>query len=162
MKYRCEINKQVQTELSKTAKRNSIISLVVGIIGLLAYIIISTFKEMFVLEILLWAFAVMFALGLVMLITINKLIKKASENKLICECEFDEEFMNVTAIKNEEQISYSKVYYKDLIKIKETENYVFLYPNKQMAYPVQKRDIPSNELSILKLKIASAITKKGD
>ena len=143
-----------------TSKRNCIISIIVGLIGLIAYIIISTFKEMFILEVLLWIFAVLFGVGLVLLLTINKAIKKADETKIICECEFDEEFMIVDAIKNNEQISSSKVYYKDIIKIKETTNYIFLYPNRQMAYPIKKDTISSSELSILKVIISSAIAKK--
>lgn len=154
MKYTCEINKDLQTELNKSFKRNCIIAVVAGIIGLLAYIVIP--KEMLLMEILLWISSCAFGIGLVLLISINTVNKKASDNKIVGEYELEETFMIINAFKNGEQISSAKVYYKDLIKTKETENYLFLYPNKQTAYPVPKNKLTPEELSLVKVWIQAS------
>lgn len=160
IKFSLEINQEVQTELNKSLKRNCIIALVIGIIGFVAYISISMFFEHFILEVLLWVFAFAFGFGLVFLITINKTNKKVVASKMVGEYELFEEFMTIDSIKDGEKISSAKVYYKDIIKIKETENYIFLYPNKQIAYPIPKNKLSAEELSTVKLWVHSAKIKK--
>ena len=160
MKYTCEINQQLQTELNKNVKRNSIIATIVGVVGLVAYIGLSMWKELFVFEILLWVSACLFGFGLVYIAMINKTNKKSAESKIIGEYELEETFMTITASKGNEQISTAKVYYKDIIKVRETENYLFLYPNRQVAYPVPKNKLTPEELSMVKLWVSSQLAKK--
>ena len=70
----------------------------------------------------------------------------------------NEEFMEVSSIKNGEVIGTSKIYYKDLVKVKETENYLFLYPNKTQAFAISKK-ISTEELSLLKVWVHSSKVK---
>ena len=160
MKYTCEINQQLQTELNKNSKRNSIIATIIGIAGLIAYIALSMWKELLVFEIMLWVSACLFGCGLVYIATINKANKRASSLKIVGEYQLEETFMFITAFKDGEQIGSSKTYYKDLIKIRETENYLFLYPNRQIAYPVPKNKLTPEELSMVKLWVGSQMAKK--
>ncbi|MBQ7798145.1 MAG: YcxB family protein [Clostridia bacterium] len=150
MKCSCEINQEVQIELNKKAKRNSIIALIVGLVGLLVYICIPTSVEYFLLEILLWVSSFIFVFGIVFLVTINKANKKVIANKITAEFELEEGYMIVNSIKNGEQINSSKVYYKDIVKIRETEHYIFLYPNRQMAYPLPKSKLTNEEVTTLR------------
>ena len=160
MKYTCEINQQLQTELNKIAKRNSIIATIIGVIGLIAYIVLSTWKELFVFEVLLWVSAGVFGVGLAYIVMINKANKKSANSKIVGEYELEETFMTITAIKDGERISSAKTYYKDIIKMRETENYLFLYPNRQIAYPVPKNKLTPEELSMVKLWVSSQLIKK--
>ncbi len=160
MKYTCEINEEVQIELTKSAKRNSIIAIVAGIVGLIAYVGLSMWKELFVFEVLLWVSAIVFALGLVCLLTINKIVKQAGKSNIVGEYELEETSMMITAIKDGEQISTAKVYYKDIVKVRETQNYLFLYTTKQIAYPVPKSKLTPEEFSMIKLWVSAAKAKK--
>ena len=158
MKYTCEITQDLQKELSKSNKQKCIIALIISIVGIFAYIIVPI--ENLLLEILLYTSSSVFAISLIILLSINKAIKKTSNNKMVGEFELEEKFFNSIAIKDGEQISSVKIYYKDLIKIKETDNYLFLYPNKQIAYPVPKNKLTQDELSLLKGWLNNAKQKK--
>ena len=160
MKYSLKVDRELQEELNKTLKRNCLIMVIIGAIGLVAYIAISMFIEHFLLEIFLWIFAGLLGVGVCLLIVINKTNKKAADNNFIGEYELFEEYLIVNTFKNDEQISTIKLYYKDVIKIKETENYIFLYPNKQIAYPIAKKKLLPEELSMVKLWINAARLKK--
>ena len=162
MKCSIEINEKVQVELNSTIKRNSIISLVIGCIAIALYVILSVFiEDSFWLTYMLWIGAILFAFGLIYLLTVNKLKKQVAKDNSICNYEFEEEYMNVETIKNGEAISNVKFYYKDIVKVKETESYWFLYPNKTAAYPIEKTKLTPEELSTLKMWVQSArIIKK--
>jgi len=160
MKYSVKVDRELQEEVNKTLKRNCLIMVIIGAIGLVAYIAISMFIEHFLLEIFLWIFAGLLGVGVCLLIVINKTNKKAADNNFIGEYELFEEYLIVNTFKNDEQISTIKLYYKDVIKIKETENYIFLYPNKQIAYPIAKKKLLPEELSMVKLWINAARLKK--
>lgn len=160
MKNTCEVNQKLYIELNQTVKKNSKISLIFGIIGLVAYIGISVYKEYAWLDYLLWISAILFGFGLVFVLTINKSIKKAKDNIIVTENEIEETFMNITDTKNGEQVGSAKIYYKDIIKVKETQNYLFLYPNKQMAYPISKQGMKAEEIAQVKNWINSARTSK--
>lgn len=160
MKYTCKINQEIQAELNKSSKRNSIIATIIGIVGLVAYIALSMWKELFVFEMLLWISACLFGVGIAYIVLINKSNKKAANSTMDGEYELEETFMTIKAHKDGEQISSAKVYYKDMVKLKETANYIFLYPNRQMAYPVPKNKLSAEELSLLKSWISEQIAKK--
>lgn len=80
IKIQTDIDEKSQKSLSKTAQIINIILIVVGIIGLLLYVVLSTIFENSYLDILL-VFAIPFGIGIVYYILINKNIKKMAENK---------------------------------------------------------------------------------
>ncbi|MBQ8615034.1 MAG: YcxB family protein [Clostridia bacterium] len=160
MKCSVKIDEKLQKELNEKLWLNSLISLIVGAIGLGAYIVIGIFFESFWLEMLLWVCAFAFGIGLSMLIAVNKVNKKASQNNHVDEMEFFEDHFIGTTTKNGEVIATNKVYYKDLLKIRETENYIFLYMNTAAAAPVPKKEFSPEELSTIKLWVNSAKIKK--
>ena len=160
MKYSLKVDRELQEELNKTLKRNSLIMIIIGAIGLVAYIAISMFIEHYFLEMLLWLFVGLCGIGVGLLIVVNKTNKKVVDNNLVGEYELFEEYLIINTLKNDEQISTMKFYYKDIVKIKETESYIFLYPNKQIAYPIAKKKLLPEELSIAKLWINTARLKK--
>ena len=160
MKYSCEITPQLQAELNATVKRGFLISLIVGCVGLASYIALSMFFEGYLVNLLLWVSALLFGFGLVFLITVNKSNKNASTLKLSGEYELEPEYMMITSFKNGENIGNMKVYYKDIVKTKETENYIFLYPNPHMAYPVPKNKLSAEERLLLRAWLDAAKAKK--
>lgn len=143
------LNKKVQIELSKQPKINSIIAIIVGTIGLLLYIVLSAFFESMLLNFML-LFAIPFSVGLTCLITINKTIEKFKNVDVLNKYVFESDFVTITSFKNNEQVGMSKVYYSQILKVKQTETFIFIYPNKTSAYPVVKQALSENELATLK------------
>ncbi len=160
MKYSIEINESLQKELNKSLKRNCKLAMIIGIIGLAFYIAITMFVEHFILEVLSWVFIALAGGGIGLLIVIKTTNKKASERKLIGHYELFEDHMFVVTEKEGIQISSIKLFYKDVVKIKETENFIFLYADKQTAFPIQKNKLSPEDLSTAKLWINSHKTKK--
>ena len=81
---------------------------------------------------------------------VKKAIKNSEENKTIFESELDETSIYIINITNGEQVGSSKSYYKDLVKVVETANYIFLYPNLQMAYPISKKNMSQEDIATIK------------
>ena len=73
-----DINKEIQKELSRPLYIVSIVTLVIGIVGMVAYVVLGTIFDNPEIEYML-AFSFPFAFGLVLLITINKLCKNADK-----------------------------------------------------------------------------------
>ena len=161
MKYSCEISTQMQKELNQTTKLWSIISLIIGSVGLACYVALSMFYEGSFMTVLLCASSILFAFGIVFLFSVSSSNKKAAEMKLAGEYELEPEYIMVTTFKNGENIGTMKIYYKDFVKIKETENYLFLFPNPQMAYPVPKDKLTKEEIAQLKSWLDQAKIKRG-
>ena len=112
------------------------------------------------LDFVLWIGAILFAWGLTMFITVNKVNKKSTSRNLIDEIEFNEEYFEEKIMKNNEVIATNKRYYKDLIKIKETENYIFLYSSRASATPVYKKAFSPEELTLIKVWANASKIKK--
>ena len=159
LKCSVKIDENLQKEINKKMWITSLILTIVGSIGLGLYIILGSFFEHVLLELLLWVTAFMFGFGLTFLITINKTNAKAASNGLIDEIELFEEYSNITTIKNEEVIATAKIYHKDLIKIKETENYLVLYVNKASAIAIPKKQFNPQDYSTIKLWVNQAKLK---
>lgn len=151
---------KLQRELNERNWLISLISLIVGSIGLGVYIVIATFYENYFLELMLWVCAFAFGYGLVFLILIKKINKKAAQRNITISLEINEDLVIENDLKEGEVISTNKVYYKDLMKVRETENYLILYVNKASAVPILKSAFTPEELSTIKLWINGAKIKK--
>lgn len=72
----------------------------------------------------------------------------------------DAEFFGDYLIEREytegEHTSTNKVYYKWLVKIRETKNYLFLYNSRVTAIAVEKNSIPPNELETIRSLLGKA------
>lgn len=90
--------------------------------------------------------AVPFAFGLVLSIMLKKNIKNAAISPTVSEYTFEEEFMLITTYRRGEVIAESKVYYKDMVKIKNKKDFIALYPNSVTAYVIFKDGLTKEEL----------------
>ena len=89
-------------------------------------------------------------MGLTIFVSINKVNKNASAKNMTDNIELQENFLVEETVVNNEAVSTNKVYYKDILKIKETENYLFLYINKASAVPIPKKEFSCEEFSQIK------------
>lgn len=160
--FKCsvKIDENLQKEINRKMWTYSLILTIVGSIGLCLYFVLGVKYDNAWTEVLLWVTAVAFGFGITYLFTIKNINKKAASKGLTDEIELFEEYANVTTVKNNETISTMKVYYKDLIKTRDTENYFLLYINKASALTIPKQAFTSEEISTIKLWVNSAKTKK--
>lgn len=144
-----EINTKAQKVLSKNIKLVSIIMLVIGCVGIAGYIIASCFVSSGYLDVML-VFALPFGYGLVYLVSVNNMIKKAEGNATVNHYQFEEDYFNASSSKNGEIIGTVKYYYKDIKKIKERDGYLLLYVNSINAFMVEESELSENDLTLLK------------
>ena len=148
----CEtvINADLQVMLVKKQRMYAWIALVIGLIGMIAYIVLGILFESAWVEILL-LFALPFGMGLVFIITINKSLKQNKMNFAMVNCyKFEEESFSVITIKDNENIGESKIYYKDIFKIKEIKGFIFIFVNKFSALPIAISKLNTEQLVELK------------
>ena len=160
MKSECEIDLEVQKQLNKKIFIIGMVLMIIGIVGLFVYLIIgSIFEKIKWLNYFLFS-SIPFTLGLLSIINTSKINNSLKKNKIKNIYSFEESFMNVTTCRNGEEIGTNKVYYSDLVKIKETNKFLFLYPNRYSAYPIKKNSFDKVDYEILKYWIT--IGKKGE
>lgn len=149
------LNEKVQIELTKKNKLISLISLIIGAIGLVAFVVISTIFEDKIFGLLL-LFAFPFTLGLISYISINKNIKNFKLHNIINNYEFNEDHFIVKSFKGNDQIGMSKINYNEVFKLKETETFIFIFANRVSAYPIIKTTLSKEDLNKIKQLINNA------
>lgn len=139
------INSEVQKEILKKAYIIWLTALIVGIIGLVAYIVLGIiFPNVSELDLLLF-FSMPFGFGLVFVLTIKKQIKSVQTLNQVNTYEFFEDHVVVSTVRNMEVVGSVKIYYKDLTKSKETEKYFLLYLNNVSVLPIKKDGLKPEE-----------------
>jgi len=159
MKCRLQVTEQVQKELNARAQLANLILLILGSIGLLAYIVIGVIHEYAWLDYLLWVSAIFFGFGLVFYITIKKINKKNPNLNSTVEYELNEDHFVETIFKNNEQIGNNKFYYKNIMKIRDMKSYIFIYVSASAACAIPKSELTTEEITTLKTWIEKAKQK---
>ncbi len=160
-----KLTAEMEKENQKKLKTGSFWAMIIGIIGLIAYIVVSVAcfdegEEPKWLEIFLYAFSVLFAIGLIFFLTTKNLIKKAVANGFTNEYLFTEEFATVTSYRGGEKVGEIKHYYNEFTKIRKTEYYLFLHLGVRGAYPIELCKINEEELAIVCAWVAKWLPNK--
>ena len=100
--------------------------------------------------------AVFVVLGIFFLIICNKSAKTALQFKRVQELEFFGDYLLEKGYTDGEHTSTNKIYYKWIVKIKETQNYLFLYNMRVTALAVDKNSLPPEELNTIRSLIGKA------
>ncbi len=142
----------VEKENQKKTKTLCKISLIIGIIGVIANILIGVIvfeegEEPFWLEIELILSSVFVSLGLVIPIFLNITTKKslATLHNVVNHYEFHDEYLIAKSYQGEEKIGEVKNYYREITKVRLTENYVFLNLGLRGAYPILRSAITQEQ-----------------
>ena len=90
-----------------------------------------------------------FGFGLVFLISVRKTNKQANVDDFINTYEFEEDYFTVDSVKNGEQIATIKTYYNEVFKVKDTKQYIFIFPTQYTSYPVIKETFTQEEIDVL-------------
>lgn len=151
---KCEVSDfvKVQKELSAKLFYFSLAALIIGIAGTLAYIVLGTiFEDAGWVEILL-VFCVPLAIGLVFLLSRRSLIKQSLKNIGSTNIyEFFSDCLIMRETRGGMEIAVVRVNYGDIVKVKETANYIFFfYRIKSTAYPIDKSTLTAAEINTVK------------
>lgn len=146
------------SELTARIRRNCIVAMIAGGIGLLTYIVLSVVLDRFPGEnILLWVSAVFFAFGLVFLITATKAKKGPHVGNVENVYEFYPDCLVVTSYRGNEFLAKAKHRYDEIKKFRQTKNFIFLYLKNNSAYMIEKALLqPDDAQKIRSLTDASA------
>lgn len=154
---RTVFSEKVQKQNSRTLFIVSLICLIVGAVGLAAYIGISAYLGTVYEDAPAWCdallvFAVPFAFGLIFLLTIHSLVKQARKNSgVINEYEFFADCIMAREIRGEEITANVRMDYSQILKVKEKGDYLFFYYQvKQFLYFIEKAALTTDELNTIK------------
>lgn len=160
IKIKSVVDEKAQKSLAKHSLILYAVILAAGIAGLSGYVIWSLFPDSEASSVLL-IFALPLVVGLVMLLSLRQNVKKMAQNNFINEYEFDEEFFNVATYQNGEVKGTHKVYYNELHKVRENDEYIFLYLNSKSAYIVAKFEATEEDLAALRQLLHLSDNKKN-
>ncbi|MBD5632625.1 MAG: hypothetical protein HDP34_05290 [Clostridia bacterium] len=149
----------VQKELSYKLNIVSIVALIIGSAGLLAYFVLGVlFEEAKWVDALL-VFAVPFTLGLVFVVAFRTQIKQSQKNAGSTNVyEFFSDCLVMREMRFGSEIAVVRVSYGDIFKVKNTANYLlFFYRVKNLAYPVDKTKLSPVEVNTIKRLLGAKI-----
>lgn len=154
IKVETRLDENAQKEFMRTLFIVSLICLVIGSIGIVGYIVwnvTSAILETYEPDIvILIAVAVFFAFGLIFVLTYNKVVKKARTEDKKEEYEFFSNYLIANDYLNGEQVATVKIYYKNIIKRRETKNYLFFFVQTNAACALSKAALTKEELNTVR------------
>ena len=136
---------------------------ILGGVGAFVMVIVYTMltKEYKIVDVLLYGFAIMLGIGSAYLFIVKKANKTIIGKKIVINYDFEETFMTAVFFSNGEQTSVGKIYYKDIVKVKYTQKYIFLFNNPSNAFPILKSTLELEELKTLTDWVNKAREKKN-
>lgn len=141
----------------------SIVLLIIGIVGLLGYLILSIGFRMDTiwLDILLWVFSISFGYGLIWMLSVIRTNSAVADEQKENNYMFFEDYVLITTYFKGENIGSIKLYYKEIKKIKQTNDYIFLYRSFRIVYPVSKQNLNQQDCETVLSLIKKQSGKKG-
>ena len=142
---------EMQKQLNNTKQKVATIMTAVGAVGVFVYLITAFFLNITDAMVdWMLVFVLPLTLGILMLVTIAKTNNAIKKIDVTNEYEFNEDHMYISTIRSNENIGKVKFYYKDLVRVKETKDYIYLYQNKASAFPIEKKQLLETDLIILR------------
>ena len=161
MKSSVKVDEKVMKQLNSNILKNGLIWTISSASITLIYIVVTVFLNKNTNALILSLMACFLAVGILLLWCYFKIKRDTLKENRTNEVEFFEEYLESRVIKNEQVVATQKVNYNEIIKIKETEDYIFIYPVINNAFVVDKKQFTSQELVEIKLLIYKNNPRKG-
>lgn len=149
----CNDRAVAQKQLTKSLYAVSLVSFIIGTIGILTYIVAGVVYEVMyeqelpALDVLLVISAVLFGFGLVFVITVRKQNKDAVKfNGCSLSYEFFADCIIVREFKYGEQTGVIRWNYAQITKCRQKNNYIYIF----MVYPLDISPLTAEELNTVK------------
>lgn len=153
----CVMSEEIQKKFSHKLYIASVISLVIGSVGLAAYLVTSVSYDFIYDFIPEWCnafllFAVPFGFGLVFLLTLKSQIKNSRKLEGIKNVyEFYSDCILARELRGGLQTGVVRFTYDNIVKTKDDEDMLyFYYQVKTLAYPLEKNSLTPAELNTVK------------
>lgn len=131
--------------------------MIVGGIGTVAFLVLYIIAEYvfpkvddLIFMLFLIVFASLLGGGIGLKILLAKNLKTVRGLNKEVDYEFFKTYFTIIEKLNGETIASAKIYNAQILKRKETQNYLFLYINASAVYPVDKTQLNAAELNTLK------------
>lgn len=149
VKTSTQLNERMHNQLNGASRALGITLIVLGGLVLLAgfIILIASDNDELTFFILGGVFLIF---GIVTVVSQASMIKQIRQSNRVEEAEFFRDYLIVREYADGEHVSTVKIYYKWLVRVKETSNYLFLYNTRVTAVPVEKSTLPINELNAVR------------
>ena len=82
---------------------------------------------------------------------VKRQLKQTKNSTKLNVYEFYEDFVNIKTMNNGETVGTTKIYYKDIVKRRESKNYFFLFINNVNAFPIAKCELTEDELKKIRI-----------
>lgn len=155
IKTSVKIDGKVQDELNRNGRILCVVYIIVGAVlsaGGLALCVWEVFKDSdggFGTLLLTVGLILLFC-GIFLIFILNNAKKATGKRERVEHAEFFDDYLIERVYTDGEHTSTNKVYYKWLVKIKETQNFLFLYTTRATAIAVDKNSLPPSELNTVR------------
>lgn len=152
MVYVTKLDKNANKELNIRNLLSWLLILILGL-GMTSYGVIASLFSLIdsVWCSLLMAFgAILFLFSLICIILIIKIGKNQNDSNLELSYDFRKKYVLLDRIKDGKVIESEKIIYEDIIKTKETKNYIYIYKTDKMVIPFYKSECKIEDLELIK------------
>lgn len=155
VKTSVKLDEKLCAELNKNVRNVGIISLVAGAIIFVCGVLVLGINIYEGTEeadsyVLLGLSALFIFLGVFYVLLCKNISKNTVKMNRVEHLEFFGDYLIEREYTDGEHTSTNKVYYKWLVRIRETKNYLFLYNTRATAVAVEKSSIPQSELDTIR------------
>lgn len=154
MEVKTKIEGKVQKELLLPLYVVAWVTTCLGAVGLIVFgVLLGGEETTNAWDAIGYPFAGLLVVGICIFVMHAFKVKSANINKENLYV-FNDEFFEIKTIYHGEIEDTGKLYYNDIAKIKETKNYIFIYPTINLAYPVAKANVENLDAlrKLLKMK----------
>ncbi len=161
VKTSVEHSENVYNELNKNLRSLGILYIVCGAVIFVLGLVVSILEALeetgdWQDATMIIVGAVFAALGIFFLVLYKNAAKAALKFKRVEEVEFFGDYLIDKEYTDGELTSTNKVYYKWIVRIRETKSYLFLYNTRVTAIAVDKNSLPPNELNTIRALLGRA------
>lgn len=149
VKTSTQLNERMHHQLNGASRGLGITLIVLGGLVLLAGFIILIASDNDALTLFIVG-GVFLTVGIFTVVSQASMVKQIRQTNRVEEAEFFRDYLIVREYADGEHVSTVKIYYKWLVRVKETSNYLFLYNTRVTAVPVEKSTLPINELNAVR------------
>ena len=145
------LTKDVQKAMTKRIWIYSWIAFSIGLIGILLYLTSDFIWNEQEWTKFLLVFAIPFGFGITYIIMLKKLYKLPLDERNVNIYQFEDDGFTVITFKGNINTGSARITYDQIVKIKETGEYLFLFVNKFSAFAIKKNDVSISDIETIKM-----------
>lgn len=144
-------NQSVLKKAQKKILKKSLVIIAISAVFILLAGVLMLMLDDIILGTVLITLGAFFLLLLIIIIIQTKKAASSSQDKAYqVFFDFDADLIKITVFQDGEIASFSKVFYKDLVKVEEREDYVLIYPTKANFFIMEKSKMTKGNFSDLR------------